>query len=466
MIARQTSLVLPGYRHRQLEAHLYPGDGREAAALLLCAVASGRREKLLVQDIITVPYEQCSRRTRDSLTWPGEIVESAIDRAAEAGLAIICAHSHPGGLFAFSPVDDGSDKLLMPSIRAGTDRPSGSAIMIPGGAMRARLYRGNAAEPIDVVMRHGDEITCWWEHEATAAGPAGLPMAFTSGMTQWLGRLSAVVIGVSGTGSIVAEQLARLGFGEIILIDDDKIEPRNLNRILNSTTADANKGVIKVDMCADAIRRYRPDCDLVPVPLSIGERDAVLEACEADMIFSCVDTAEGRHLADRLAAYFAMPLFDVGVAIPTRATPTGPAIAEVCGRIDYVQPGGSTLGDRGVYTAAMLEAEYLARVAPDIHAERIREGYIRGVQEQAPAVIPLNMRAASALVMEFIARMFPFRHGSNAEHARTIFMLADGDEERTAEATFRRAHAYPVAAGATEPLLGLPLLAPPRTVAA
>ena len=60
-------------------------------------------------------------------------------------------------------------------------------------------------------------------------------MAFTSGMTEWLGRLSVCVIGVSGTGSIVAEQLARLGFGEIILIDFDKIEERNLNRILNST---------------------------------------------------------------------------------------------------------------------------------------------------------------------------------------------------------------------------------------
>ena len=49
------------------------------------------------------------------------------------------------------------------------------------------------------------------------------PVAFTSGMTNWLGRLSACVIGVSGTGSIVAEQLARLGLGEIILIDFDKV---------------------------------------------------------------------------------------------------------------------------------------------------------------------------------------------------------------------------------------------------
>jgi|LNAP01.1.fsa_nt_gb molybdopterin/thiamine biosynthesis adenylyltransferase len=36
-----------------------------------------------------------------------------------------------------------------------------------------------------------------------------------------LNRQSAVVIGVSGTGLIVAEALARLGLGEVILIDHE-----------------------------------------------------------------------------------------------------------------------------------------------------------------------------------------------------------------------------------------------------
>ena len=88
-------------------------------------------------------------------------------------------------------------------------------------------------------------------------------MAFTSEMRAWLARMSVCVIGVSGTGSIVAEQLARLGVGEIILIDFDKLEERNLNRILNSSLADI--GSYKVEMFAGAIRRYRPDCDVIPL---------------------------------------------------------------------------------------------------------------------------------------------------------------------------------------------------------
>jgi hypothetical protein len=90
-------------------------------------------------------------------------------------------------------------------------------------------------------------------------------------------------------------------------------------------------------MFADAIRLCRPVCEVVALPRSIATPEAILAASEADVLFSCVDTAEGRHIADRLSAYFAMPLFDVGVAIPTEASPDGSRrIAEVYGRVDYV----------------------------------------------------------------------------------------------------------------------------------
>ena len=391
---RQRTLVLPQKVAEQLQRHLFPGDGLEAAALLLCAQVGKRRNKLLGREIIPVPYEICARM-RDSLTWPGEYVERAIDQAAVRGDVVFAVHSHPGGLYAFSHVDDESDRVLMGALRHGTERMAGSAIMVPGGAIRARLYESDyAANPVDLVMKAGTDILSWWNDGATAAEPLPPAMAFTSEMRARLGRMSVCIIGVSGTGSVVAEQLARLGVGEIILIDFDKLEARNLNRILNSTLADID--AYKVEMFAGAIHRYRTDCDVIPLASSISTPDAVLAACEADVLFSCVDTAEGRHIADRMSAYFAMPLFDVGVAIPTEALPDGSRrIAEVYGRVDYVYPGGSSLMDRGVYDAALLEAEYLARVAPQALSRKVADGYLRGMGEEAPGVITLNMRAAS-----------------------------------------------------------------------
>jgi hypothetical protein len=467
MIARKKTLVLPQGAFRRLHAHLFPGDGLESTALLLCASLEGRRRKLLVRDVMEVPHEACTRRASDIITWSGAYIETAIEQADSEGLTVIAAHSHPGGLFDFSPMDDTSDQSLMPALFHGTGREAGSAIMIPGGALRGRLYSAKGVPaPIDLVMAAGDDLQFWWAADATAQGPSRQPMAFTSGMTQWLGLLSACVIGVSGTGSVVAEQLARLGFGEIILIDFDKIEVRNLNRILNSTLADAEQGRLKVEMFAAAVKRYRLGCEVVSIPSSVAAREAILAASDADLVFSCVDTAEGRHLADRMAAYFAMPLFDVGVSIPTRQGDAEEReIADVYGRIDYVFPGGSTLLDRGVYDGAALEAEYLARAAPDAHRQKLADGYLRGLQEQAPAVIALNMRAAADCVMEFIARAFPFRHVANARRARTLFLLADGDQDFVTEQDFHASTPYPVAAGLVEPLLGLPALAATRRAA-
>jgi len=121
--------------------------------------------------------------------------------------------------------------------------------------------------------------------------------------------------------------------------------------------------------------------------------------------------------------------------------------------------------DRGVYDSALLEAEYLARVAPHTLSRKIADGYLRGVPEEAPGVIALNMRAASACVIEFLARLFPFRQSPNETRARSIFMLGEGDEDTFAEDHFAAAGRFPVAQGVTDPLLGLPALGERRRVA-
>jgi hypothetical protein len=77
-------------------------------------------------------------------------------------------------------------------------------------------------------------------------------------------------------------------------------------------------------------------------------------------------------------------------------------------------------------------------------------------------VITLNMLAASACLIEFIARLFPFRDFPKEARARSIFMLAEGGEDTFAESQFTAGNRFPVAAGETDPLLGLPALAQQR----
>jgi len=461
MMPRAT-LSLTVAAHAQLRSHLFPGDGKEAAALLVCTRTPAPRLRLLVRDVLLVPYEDCIRRTEHALTWPGICVEQAIDKAEPEQLSVILVHSHPNGYADFSPTDDVSDREIMGSLFEAVGDRHGSAVMLPNGLMVARLYdRSGGLMPVDLVSVAGDELHYWWRDDLQNA--LNRPMAFTSDMTRELSRLTACVVGVSGTGSIMAEQACRLGFGRVIGIDHDHVERKNLNRILNTVKKDAKSERPKVEVFAERVNQYRDESYFTPIATNLFSREAIVAASQADVIFCCVDTHRGRMLADRLATVFLLPLFDVGVAIPTRRNGDGRAIAEVTGRVDYVQPGGASLSDRGVYTPATLQAEALAEADPEAHAAQVRAGYIEGLPEQAPSVITLNMRAASACMMEFISRGYPFRHDPNSRYARSRFMLAEGFEEFTSEMDFPCKTSSLLAQGCREPLLGLPALGPEGT---
>lgn len=455
------TLALSGNMHSALAKHLLEGTD-EAAAIVLCARIEQPRVKLLAQKLILVPHTACTRAP-DFIQWPGAIIEEALEQAEEADLSLVLIHSHPGGYFDFSAMDDASDAEVMPAIFAARSREKvrrmlhGSAIMVPGGAIRARLYdRHMVRTPVELTAAYGDDIRFFWNPDVAGLKTDKRPLAFTSDMTAELGALSACFVGASGTGSIAIEQVARLGFGEIILIDFDVVEDKNLNRILNSTQSDATNCVPKIDVLADAIARHHPKTVVKRIRANIDCREAVELAAGADVIFSCVDSEQGRNISDRLASAMVMPLFDLGVTIPvTRGRDQTMAIFDVLGRVDYVQPGGSTLADRKVYTPQSLAAEDLAKRAPQQHADQVRAGYMPGLQEEAPSVITVNMRAASAAVQEFIARAYPYRLDGNKIYARTIFSLAAMDEDFTNEEAFPCSANGLLGQGFAEPLLGL-----------
>lgn len=148
----RTTLSIAGVQHSMLHDHLFPSDGREAAAILLCALTPGPRFKLVVRDVLLVPHAECARRERDAITWPGAYLEQAIDRGESEALTIVLLHSHPGGLFAFSEIDDASDCVTIPALFQAYGERHGSAIMTPDGAVRARLYASDlVATPVDLV---------------------------------------------------------------------------------------------------------------------------------------------------------------------------------------------------------------------------------------------------------------------------------------------------------------------------
>jgi hypothetical protein len=92
----------------------------------------------------------------------------------------------------------------------------------------------------------------------------------------------------------------------------------------------------------------------------------------------------------------------------------------------------------------------------------VRDGYIAGVAGNRPAVISVNMFAASFAVNELLARLDPYREEPNSAYASVELSLASMELILEPEAGICDLLGGKVGFGDTKPLLGLIELAERR----
>ncbi len=429
------TLALSGDQHEYLKNFLFPGDGNEAVAILICGRRPGdRRYRLAVREIHGNSLRDCSKRTLTRVTWPPDYIEPMLERAAAEGLSIVKVHSHPSGYAGFSSVDDKGDQILLPMIRGWieADIPHGSVVILPNGQMFGRvLNSAGDFDPIDCVCVAGDDLHFWYTDVGSVELPdfmASHAQAFDLGTIEHFRRLSFAVIGASGTGSPTVEQLMRLGAGLIVSVDGDHMEERNVNRILNSTIEDVRKKRAKVDVLADAAKRIGLGTRIIAIEKNLWNPDVIREVAQCDVVFGCMDTIDGRYLLNALASYYSIPYFDIGVRLEASKDEAGKAhIREICGTVNYLRPGRSSLLSRGLFTMNDVAAAGLQRNDPDAYGRQIKDGYIKGVVGHRPAVISVNMFASSLAVNELLARLHPYREEPNSAYAAVTFSLGSMD---------------------------------------
>lgn len=451
--------------HAILRDHLLPGDGLEAVAVALCGRRRSRQHHVLtVKSLVPIPYGECKVRTPDRVTWSTQRLVPLLEEAARRDLAILKIHSHPDGYPQFSIIDDESDADLFNSVFGWTDSefPHASAVMLPDGRMFGRaILPDGTFQDLDSIMVPGDDLQFWVSHGSTDSPSFAQrhSQLFGAGTIRRLRKMSAAVIGCSGTGSPVIEQLARLGIGRLVLVDPDRVEDKNLNRILNASREDAYLRRHKVEVMARAIAGMGFDTEVEIIPEDLATPQAVKAVAECDVVFGCMDGVEGRHLLNRLAAFYVLPYFDIGVKLEADGKR---GIKEACGAVHYIRPDRSTLIDRNVYSMEQLRAAGLRRTDPKAYREQVRVGYIHGIAEDRPAVISINMQMASSAVNEFLARLHPYRLDGNEDFAvvRTSFMQGRSycEREEVASGMF-----FPhIGKGDVRPLLSMPEISEPE----
>jgi molybdopterin/thiamine biosynthesis adenylyltransferase len=109
---------------------------------------------------------------------------------------------------------------------------------------------------------------------------------------------SVAIVGAGGIGSPAIQYLGAAGVGRLVLIDDDTVEPSNLQRQTIFTTADT--GLAKVEAAAAAVRRINPHVTVDTHRARIGAHtvndlltgaDVVLDGCDNFATRFCVADA-------------------------------------------------------------------------------------------------------------------------------------------------------------------------------
>lgn len=387
-----SEIVFQREAYSRLRQTLLGQAPKEAGAILLGGYAKKLGEtRLLVRNVIKVPPEAYQTQDDLRLVISPTFIAPLLKQARGEGWSIVFVHSHPFSNGAqFSSVDDEGEGILMPSIFArAPERPHGTLVVAQEG-FAARIYTAeNDRSNVDFVREVGPFIHTFGDRAQNGSIEAFLERSVRAlgEEGQNLIRRSRIgVVGLGGTGSIVAQQLAHLGVKEFIFLDDDIVEETNLNRLVGSGPKDAGRP--KVEVAADFVHRIQSKTSVNAI------RGSVLKATDArpllglDFIFCCTDTQGSRAVLNQLAYQYLIPVIDLGVRIDAFEG----LVSTIAGRVQMLAPGLPCLVCQNLLDPEAVRRDLLSA------EERARDPYIVGSQEAQPAVISLNGTTASLAV--------------------------------------------------------------------
>ncbi len=393
-----------------LRKALFSSAPKEAAALLIAGHAGeGERVRLLVREHFVVPSESYQAQDNLRAVIDPSFIMPILKKARKDGFSLVLTHTHPFADKAqFSIVDDEGERILMPTLFSRTNGAPQGALLLTARDCNARIWNAPNAVPTNAspVTEVGRDVTF---HNRGNSSTPKVPHRFDRSVRAFgvegqaaLAELCVGIVGLGGLGSIVAEQLAHLGVKDFVLLDPDRVEETNLNRVVGATRSDIDRP--KVDVAANLIRHINPESDPAGHAGNVMVSGDAQKLLSCDFIFCCTDSHGSRAVINQLAYQYVIPTVDLGVRIQVRAG----KVQSVTGRIQMLAPGLPCLLCHNLLDPEEVRQDLLTDEA------RVRDPYIVGAVEPQPAVISLNGTVASlgvTMMLSAVAGLpLPVRH--------------------------------------------------------
>lgn len=382
-------LVLAAGDHEAIRADLLGGDTEKCAVLFASETVrkDGLRRLLVRQVEFPIELDYTRRGLLEAELKP-EFLANVTKRARREGNAIVFVHSHPGPQPPmFSAVDDAGEIHLAKFLAGRHPELSHAALVISAGGARARrLGTDEEIRVLSVGVNREILFDPSDTHDAQQSIFDRQIRAFGVAGQKALQSLRVAVVGVGGTGSLIAQQLVHLGVRNFILVDPDVIDETNLNRVANATGNDVGRP--KGDVAAQYIQALASNAIVLNVAGDVTRSAVARELLDADLIFGCTDSHGSRAVLQQISYQYMIPLIDMGVTI---AAPDG-KISHIFGRVQLLAPGLACFTCDGLLNPAEVRRDMMTPF------EREADPYIEGTREPAPAVMSLNSTVASVAI--------------------------------------------------------------------
>ena len=300
---------------------------QEDLCFALWRPSTGKLRRTALIDEIILPQEG-ERLLHGNVSFEPAYLARAMKIALQKKAGLAFMHSHPsGGWQGMSAADVEAERDVLAYPAGATGLPLVGLTIGTDGCWSARFWD-----------RDGGEMRRHWCEKVRVVGPQSYKIYFNDDIAPpplrrdvlrrtfdtWgresqntISRLKVGIVGLGSVGCIVAEAVARIGIAQVTLIDPDRVEEHNLDRLLYGTVHDI--GELKVDLAARTMRRNATaeSIQITALPVSVHHSEAYKAALDCDLLFSCVDRPVARDVLNYLAQAHLIPVIDGGIAVET-----------------------------------------------------------------------------------------------------------------------------------------------------